>query len=131
LSLAGVTSVAYVGAAHPVVLAASSKKNSSNPAVTIIFFALLLGLAYFVFLRPQRARAARAKTLQRELAPGEQVMTTAGLFGTVAAIEDDAILIEVAPGVTTRWAKAAVASVVPPAEALGLDDDDGSAEPHT
>lgn len=94
---------------------------------TLLLPVLLIGLVYFAFIRPQRARAKRASETTQQLVAGVQVMTTAGLYGTVAAIEDDAVLIEVAPGVTTRWAKAAIARVVTPHEAIGLPED--GAEP--
>jgi preprotein translocase subunit YajC len=108
---------------HVVSLVAAKKSSGGSPYVSIIFLVLLFGLGYFLFLRPARARAARQRSTQRELAVGEQVMTTAGLFGAVAAVEDDHVLIEVAPGVTTKWAKAAIAQVISPVEAAGLHDD--------
>lgn len=101
---------------------ADSKSSSGSSLGTLLLPILFIGLIYFGFIRPQRARARRASQQSEQLVPGVQVMTTAGLYGTVAAVEDDAVLIEVAPGVTTRWAKAAIARVVPPPEALGLED---------
>ena len=43
--------------------------------------------------------------------PGTEVMTTSGLYGTVASIGDDTVDLEISPGVTVRWAKAAVAEI--------------------
>jgi preprotein translocase subunit YajC len=87
-----------------------------------VFFALLIGLVYFLFFRPQRNRIKRAQQLQTEVEAGQQVMTVGGLFGTVAAVEDDAVVLEIAPGVTTRWARQAISRIVPPAESLGLEE---------
>ena len=42
-------------------------------------------------------------------------MTTAGLFGTITALEDDQVELEIAPGVRVRYVKAAIAQVVEPA----------------
>lgn len=102
---------------HGSYVAASKSGSSWQP---LILFAIVGIGMYFVFLRPQRSRMRRAQELQRELEPGQMVMTSGGLFGTVAAVEDDAVLIEIAPGVTTRWARAAIGRVVPPEEVLGL-----------
>jgi preprotein translocase subunit YajC len=98
---------------------AASKSSGSSWQPLILFAIIGVGM-YFVFLRPQRNRMRRAQELQRELVPGQMVMTSGGLFGTVAAVDDDAVLIEVAPGVTTRWARAAVGRVISPEEALVL-----------
>ena len=35
-------------------------------------------------------------------------MTTTGLFATVVAIDADDVILEIAPGVETRWVKAAI-----------------------
>ena len=46
-------------------------------------------------------------------------MTTAGLYGRIAQVDDDSVLLEVAPGVTNRYVRAAVARVVTPVEVAG------------
>jgi preprotein translocase subunit YajC len=75
---------------------------------------ILLGLVfYLLILRPQRVRQRQLLETQSALAPGVRVLTSAGLYATVTAVEDDAVLLEVAPGVVCRYAKAAVARVLP------------------
>lgn len=75
-------------------------------------FVVLLIAFYFLLLRPNRNRQQQMARMQAELAPGARVMTTAGLHATVVAVEDDSVLLEIAPGVQTRWARAAVAKVL-------------------
>ena len=41
-------------------------------------------------------------------------MTTSGLHGTVTAVADDTIELEIAPGLRTTWVRAAVREVVVP-----------------
>jgi preprotein translocase subunit YajC len=103
-------------------LAASNGKSGGSSYGFLIILVLFGALIYMFVLRPQRNRVRRSGQLQREIEVGQRVMTASGLFGTVAAVEDDAVLIEVAPGVTTRWARAAIGRVVPPEDSLGLDD---------
>lgn len=88
------------------------------------FLAIMLLAFWLLIIRPARTRARKQTQMQNELAPGQEVMTTAGLFATVAAVEDDAVVLEAAPGVRTRWSKAAVARIVPtPQPADGEDVD--------
>lgn len=89
------------------------------------FFVLILGAFYLLIIRPQRARSKAARQLQESLAPGTEVMTTAGLYGTLTEIRDDSVLLEVSPGVTLRFAKAAVGRIVPED---GADDDETSGQ---
>jgi len=89
------------------------------------FLAIMLLAFWLLIIRPARTRARKQTQMQNELAPGQEVMTTAGLFATVAAVEDDAVVLEAAPGVRTRWAKAAVARIVPaPEPATDAEDVD-------
>lgn len=104
-----------------VVTAAGSNGSSGNGYGFLVVLALL-GVAFYLFiLRPQRSRMRKAHEQQRNIEVGARVMTVSGMYGTVAAIEDDAVLIEIAPGVMTRWARAAIGQVVAPEETLGLD----------
>jgi preprotein translocase subunit YajC len=53
-------------------------------------------------------------------------MTLGGLYGTIVDTDDESITIEVAPGVTNRYAKGAIARVVTPADQVAdeVDEDD-------
>ncbi len=75
-------------------------------------FALILVAFYFLIIRPQRTRSRQAAQLQERLAPGVEIMTTAGIFGTVTEVRDDSVVLEIAPGSTLRVAKAAVGRVL-------------------
>lgn len=79
---------------------------------------LLIAVAfYFLILRPTKARQNAAREVQSKLAPGVRAMTTAGLYGTVEAVDGDDVLLEIAPGVTVRYVAAAIARVIDPVEA--------------
>ena len=93
--------------------------------VTLVYFALLLVAFFFFIVRPQRARAAAARELQAQLAPGASVVTTSGLHGVVADVADDTVGLEIAPGVTVRFAKAAIGRIADatPDPAIDVRDD--------
>lgn len=79
-------------------------------------FVVVLLAFYLLLIRPARNRQRDQLRLQSSLAPGQEVMTTSGLIATVSAVEDNEVLLEAAPGVTLRWAKPAVARILPGAE---------------
>jgi preprotein translocase subunit YajC len=74
---------------------------------------LLIGAMYFLMIRPQTKRRRESMQMQSQLAPGDEVMTGGGIFATVTAIEDDTVLLQVAPGITLRFARGAIARVLP------------------
>ena len=64
---------------------------------------LLLGVAfYFLLIRPQRNRQKKHAEMVSAVAPGSEVMTTAGIFGTVNAVSDEELSLEIAPGTVIR-----------------------------
>jgi preprotein translocase subunit YajC len=76
---------------------------------------LLFGVMYFMMIRPQQKRRREAEQMQRSLKVGDQVITIGGLHGAVAAVEDDVVSIEIAPGVHARYSRPAIARVLPAA----------------
>ena len=81
---------------------------------SLVFFAVILVAFYLLVIRPQRARLKAAQALQAQLAPGVEVMTTSGLYGTVTEVEDDVVHLLVSPGSTVRVAKPAVGRIIDP-----------------
>jgi preprotein translocase subunit YajC len=85
---------------------------------TLILIALMVVAFYLLIMRPQRRRQqALAKTLS-ELTPGARVMLGSGLFGTVVAVGEKQVVLEISPGNELTVLKQAVARVVTP------DDED-------
>jgi preprotein translocase subunit YajC len=85
-----------------------------------LFLPLLLILVVAIPLvmgsRKQKRAAAEQQKLQGNLSEGDRVMTTSGLYGTVADTSDEtSIDVEIAPGVVTTWLRQAVREKVAPA----------------
>ena len=87
----------------------------------LVFFVLAGLAAWLLLIRPQKARARALAEVRASLGVGATVMTTAGLHATVAAVEDDTVLLEIAPGVRARFAASAVVRVLEPADAAAPD----------
>lgn len=83
-----------------------------NQLGSLLPILLLVVLFYLLVLRPARTRQAKQRTLVASLAPGSRVMTTAGLFGRITAVEDDEVELEIADGVRVRYVAAAIAKVL-------------------
>src|SRR5258708_11640379 len=97
-----------------VILAAtSSTGKSAGSYLFLVAIVVLFGLLYFVTIRPQRNRQRMAQQTQRTVEPGARVRTTAGMYATVVAVEDQDVILEVAPGVEVRYLRRALLDVVP------------------
>ncbi|WP_324277500.1 preprotein translocase subunit YajC [Blastococcus brunescens] len=87
---------------------------------------MLALLAILLFVLPARQRKrmqAQQQELQNSLTVGTPVMTTSGLHGTVAALYDATVDLEIAPGVVATFARPAIMEIRKP---LGTVDDDGT-----
>lgn len=81
---------------------------------SLLPFALILVAFYFLIIRPQRTRLRQAQALQAQLTPGVEVMTSAGIYGTVTEVQEDSVVLQTSPGATLRVAKAAVGRILTP-----------------
>ena len=90
-------------------------------------FIVIIVLFYFLLIRPQQKRAKQARELQLNLQPGDRVMLTAGVFGTVTEVEETTanIKVEIADGVVVQVVRQAVAQKVTEAPADESDEEPG------
>jgi preprotein translocase subunit YajC len=96
--------------------------------LSLLFPLLILLLFIPIFLqgRRQRRQMHEMQQLQASLEPGDVVMTTSGLRGTIVdASYEDTVDIEIADGVVTTWVRAAVREKVnvPAEEATGAAEE--------
>lgn len=89
---------------------------------------LIFVVIYFFMIKPAKKRQQEAAQTQNSLRPGSEVRTIAGLFATVSEVEDDSVILEIAPGVHSRYLKSAIAAVLSTGEDDGDHDDDDEDE---
>ena len=110
-----------------VILAASStSKSGGGSYLFLVAIVVLFGLLYFVTIRPQRNRQRAAQATQRDVVPGSRVRTTAGMYATVTSVEDQDVVLEVAPGVEVRYLRRAIMDVV--SDPTGMEPEDSEPE---
>ena len=110
-----------------VILAATSSSSKSGGSyLFLVAIVVLFGLLYFVTIRPQRNRQRAAQANQRDVMPGDRVRTTAGMYATVTSVEDQDVVLEVAPGVEVRFLRRAIMDVVP--EPFDMETEDPEPE---
>lgn len=85
-----------------------------------IFVPLLVVMGAFMFFASRRQKKAMQATinLHDSLAVGDEIMTTAGLYGTITAVSDSKVDVEIAPAVVVTMLKLAVK------EKTMVDDDE-------
>jgi preprotein translocase subunit YajC len=108
-----------------VLAAAAATKSSFNPSTLILILVVVVGF-YMLMIRPQRRRQQQAQQKQNDVQPGARVRTTAGMYATVVDVDDDDVVLEVAPGVEVRYMRRAIMDVVSPGEETEETDTDAA-----
>jgi preprotein translocase subunit YajC len=99
-----------------------------NQLLLPLLLMLVVAVPLVMGSRKQKRAAAAQQELQNGLADGDRVMTTSGLYGTVADTSSETTIdVEIAPGVVTTWLRQAVREKVQP-EVLEEDSLDSEVE---
>ena len=77
----------------------------------IIMLVAIVGIFYFLMIRPQQKRAKEHKNFLESLKKGDKIITSGGLYGTITGITDDSITIEIAEKVRVKIEKGTVATL--------------------
>jgi len=97
----------------------------------LLLLAALLLLFWLVVIRPARRQQSTVSELQRNLAVGDRVVLSAGIFGTIVELDDSRVRLEIAPGTVIEVARQVVvrrAEDSPEPEDLAPADPDEPAE---
>jgi len=97
----------------------------------IIFIVLILAALWLLMIRPAQRRQRDQQKLMSAMEVGDEIVTAGGLYGTVKALEDDEVRLEIAPGIEVRVARRAVAGVVSDKEEPTVEEAPTELEPAT
>lgn len=84
--------------------------------------AALIGL-WFVLTRNARAQRRQIADFQSEIKIGDEVIITAGIFGTVRSVDDDRVQLEIAEGTVITVARQVVVRPAPEETAASPTDE--------
>lgn len=101
------------------VLAANSDQAAAGGGFNYFTLVLLAVFAIFIFMmfRRQKKSQQQVKQQQAQMAPGVEVMTSYGLFGTVVDIDetDNKVVMELSPGTRATVHRQSVTKIITPA----------------
>jgi len=95
----------------------------------LLWVAVFGVVIYFFMIRPNKRRQEDQKNMMNAMQPGTRIMLTSGIFGTIQAVGDKQMVIELAPGTAITVVRQAVAKVVTDADEEFEYTDDDSIEP--
>jgi len=77
----------------------------------IIIAVLLVGMFYFLMIRPMRQREKKHDQMVEQLHVGDKVITAGGIYGEIKSISEDSVILKIESGATMRVTKGSIVSL--------------------
>lgn len=93
----------------------------AQPSMLEMFmpFIIVLGIMYFMMIRPQSRRLKQHEGFLKELKRGDEVVTSSGILGKVDGLTDQFVTLEIADGVKIRMLRKQIAGSAATATGTG------------
>ena len=72
---------------------------------------LIIGIMYFLMIRPQQKRLKEHQAMVAAIRRGDTIVTSGGIIGKVAKVEDQELQVEIAEGVKIKILRSTVSEV--------------------
>ncbi len=79
---------------------------------TLIMFAAIILIFYFLIIRPQKKRDKETKAMLDAMKKGDKVVSIGGIHGTVVTVKDQSVIVKVDDNTRLEFSKSAISSVV-------------------
>lgn len=73
---------------------AGATENTGGGLMSIIMVVAMIGVFYFMLLRPENKRKKEAEQLRSSVKVGDQITTIGGICGTIVHIKEDKVVVE-------------------------------------
>ena len=84
------------------IFATATPGGWSDMLLTIGMFVLVIAIMYFMMIRLQRQQQKKIETFRNGLQPGQEVITSGGIYGKIKSIENGVASLEIAHNVVVR-----------------------------
>jgi preprotein translocase subunit YajC len=101
--------------AHLLPLAQAAPGGDASSIMGMLpMFAVMIGVMYFLMIRPQQQKEKKKTEMLAQLAKGDSVVTVGGICGTVVGISDNHVVVKVDDNCKIEFLKSSIAHRVEP-----------------
>lgn len=95
------------------VWAQEATRMPSQGLMQILPLVVIFVIFYFLMLRPQLKKQKEHRKLLESLQSGDEVVLASGIMGQVRSVEDNIVMVEIAPNVNVQVQKTSIQAVLP------------------
>ncbi|MEY2879499.1 MAG: hypothetical protein RLZZ15_1879 [Verrucomicrobiota bacterium] len=92
--------------------AAPQGAPAGMPWQILVFYGLIAGGFYFLFIAPQRKKQKAHEKMLGSLQSGDEIITTGGIFGTITNVKEDRFVVRIADNTKIELGKGFIQTVV-------------------
>ena len=78
----------------------------------VILFGSIILIFYFMIIRPQQKRAKERQKLINSMKKGDKVITSGGMYGTIAGLDEKTVLVEIADKIKVKLDRSAITTII-------------------
>ncbi len=93
-------------------LCEQSGQQTGNPLLQLLPLILIFVVFYFLLILPQQRRQKKHQQLLSDLNKGDRVITSSGIYGTIANVKERTVMLVIADGVKVEIEKGSISGKV-------------------
>jgi len=90
----------------------SAPAAAPNPIVSFVPMIVVIGILYFLIIRPQQQQTKEHKRLVDNLKAGDRVVTQGGIHGTVTSLKGNIVQVKIADNVRVDVSRSSISQVL-------------------
>jgi len=90
----------------------SPDAQAGGGLMSMIPFVLIIGIIYFLMIRPQSKKAKQHQMMLAELKKGDKIVTIGGVYGNIVQVKDKSFIVKISANTDIEILKSSVAEVI-------------------
>ncbi|MDR1107661.1 MAG: preprotein translocase subunit YajC [Spirochaetaceae bacterium] len=91
---------------------AGSGGGAGDMFTTLIPFALIIAIFYFLIIRPQNKKQKETQRMLSALKKGDKIVTIGGIHGTIQSVKESSVVVKVDENTKVEFSRSAISTVV-------------------
>ncbi|HEY6554869.1 MAG TPA: preprotein translocase subunit YajC [Vicinamibacteria bacterium] len=85
--------------------------TSQSPWLMFVPYLFIAVIFYFLLIAPMRKRQKALSQMVEGLKKGDRIVTSGGIYGEIAGVDGDTVILKIADNVRIKLAKSAIAGL--------------------
>lgn len=100
------------GGENPDGIQPNSSNASGGPYQFILMMGVIFVIFYFLLIRPEKKKREEQDKKINALKKGDRIISAGGIYGTIAGVKDETVVLKIAENVKIEILKSAISTIV-------------------